>query len=738
MAVTLQRGSLSTSQMFLHTAGNAWACGANASGQLGLGDTAQRNLPVALAKADWVQLACGPSMTAGVDSSGRLYTCGNMSYLGHSAGADQTTFLQVGTDTDWASVAYGSVAGYAIKTSGVVWAWGTNSFGQLGRGNYTSSVTPVAIAFSAAAIAAGSGFCIAITPTGTMFGVGLGTGGQLGVGDAATKTVFTQIGSASNWVKIAAGESSCVAVNSAGELWGWGVNDFGQLGLGDLTQRDSPTRIGLATDWVDVACGYGHMHAINTAGEVWGCGSNWEGSLGLGDTTDRSTLTRVGAAVWDAVYATGANVFVTGGGALWVSGRGSDGTHGLNDTVQRTSLTQNTFLFAGVILESMLEYVAIVSALEGGGPRTLEVTDAADIASAIHGNLLLSDALAESANTTEALTMLFASMIRETSAVSSAHAIGSITSTAVVDAAAVLDVIQQSINQIIADSADGTDTFSIGAALALVDIADAAATQTSTYNSVMMVAELVAAIEAYNGADAYDITESSALSDTYVARVSALVAMLEAAQAVDTNTALVHVMQYSADSADGATTITSAGSLINALLADSMLATIRLNVGGELFTGWVLNADTLAPSEYQFADLQFNSACRHGDTYLLAADDGIYQFTEETNVETVMTYIKTGKTDFGSDMRKGITNAYMVYSAAGQMTLKVTTSANGVLQTNDYAMVPFSSTETPDPQRVTVGKGLKSRYWQFELTGANAGCTFDEIGMLPVVLSRRI
>ncbi|MDO9007857.1 MAG: hypothetical protein Q7U80_06520 [Thiobacillus sp.] len=53
-------------------------------------------------------------------------------------------------------------------------------------------------------------------------------------------------------------------------------------------------------------------------------------------------------------------------------------------------------------------------------------------------------------------------------------------------------------------------------------------------------------------------------------------------------------------------------------------------------------------------------------------------------------------------------------------------------------MLPFAATDTPDPQRVTVGKGLKSRYWQFELTGANAGCTFDEIGMLPVVLSRRI
>lgn len=737
MAVTLQRGSLSAGQMFLHAEGNAWACGANAHGQLGLGDTTQRNLPVALAKADWVQFACGPFMTAGIDASGRLYTCGHMSYLGYSSGYDQTTFLQVGTDTDWASVAYGSVAGYAIKTSGAVWVWGSNTFGQLGRGNYTPSATPVDISFSATAIAAGSGFCIAITPAGTMFGVGLGTGGQLGVGDAESKTVFTQIGTASNWVKVAAGSSACAAINSAGELWGWGLNDFGQLGLGDSTQRDSPTRIGSATNWVDVVFGYGHMHAINTAGEVWGCGSNWEGALGLGDTTDRDTLTRVGAAVWDAVYATSSNVFVTGGGELWVSGQGSNGTHGLNDTTARISLTQNTFAFAGVILETMLEYAAIVSALEGGGPRTSTVADAANAASGIQGNLLLSDALAETADTTEALTTLFASMLRETSVASATYVVGATTSIAVIDTAAVRDVIQQSINQLIADSAAGAAAFSLGAALALVDVADAAATQTSTYNSVMMVAELIATLEAYNGADGYDVTESGVLSETYVARVEALAAMIEAAQAVDTDTALVHVMQSAADSADGATTITSAGSLLNALLNDAVLATIRLNIGGELFTGWVLNADTLAPSEYQFADLQFNSACKHGDTYLLAADDGIYQFTEETGVETVMTYIKTGKTDFGSDLKKRVVNSYMVYSASGQMVLKVTTSEFGNLVTRNYRMTPQAA-DTTDTRRIDIGKGIKSRYWQFEVVGEGVDCDIDEIGMLPIVLSRRL
>lgn len=306
------------------------------------------------------------------------------------------------------------------------------------------------------------------------------------------------------------------------------------------------------------------------------------------------------------------------------------------------------------------------------------------------------------------------------------------------DNAAMLDVIQQAINQIVADSASGTEALSLGAALALVDVAEAVATQTSTYDSVMLVAELIASIDAFNAADGADIVESAALAEAYAARVTALVALLESAQVIDTNTALVHVMQAVSDSADGTADITSSGSLLNALLADAVLATVRLNIGGELFTGWVLNADTLAPSEYQFADLNFNSACKHGDRYLMAADDGIYQFTDEVGVETVMTYIKTGKMDFGSDKHKRVINSYMVYSATGQMQLKVTTSENGQIRTHTYQMAPFASNETTDTRRFDIGKGLKSRYWQFEIVGEDVDCKFDEIGMLPVVLSRRI
>lgn len=315
---------------------------------------------------------------------------------------------------------------------------------------------------------------------------------------------------------------------------------------------------------------------------------------------------------------------------------------------------------------------------------------------------------------------------------------GSNTTATLAETAVGRDIIQQVINQIVAESANAVDAQSIGLTSLLAEIASASTVLAPSFNAVMMVAEFVTAVEFYNNVTGEDIAESGLVSDAYVARVGAVYQMIEQAQALDENTGVLHTIQLVSESAAATDVVSSEGSIFNYMMSEGAIALVRLNIGGELFTGWVLNTKTLASSEYQFADLEFNSACKHGDRYLMAAEDGIYEFTEDADVETVMTYIKTGKMDFGSDKRKRVVNSYMVYSAKGQMQLKVTISENGQLQTYTYQMQPFAADDTPDVRRFDIGKGLKSRYWQFEIVGEGADPIFDEIGMLPVVLSRRI
>ena len=405
----------------------------------------------------------------------------------------------------------------------------------------------------------------------------------------------------------------------------------------------------------------------------------------------------------------------------------------LNTVTQVISGAGSLYFAAG--MEDIYEVPAAATAMNAGVGVTAPLEAPAVVDALRAGFVLLAS---DTASITSALESATATMYMEAIGLSDVLAAMAITGAELSDSAAIIGIIQQAINQIVTDTAAGADTLNLGAALTLVDIANAVDIQAPTYNSVMLVAELIATLESFNSVASQDITDTIAAADAYMRRVEALVELIEEHFIDDVETVVVHVMQVATDTANSVSTATFNGSLLTALLSDLTVATVRLVIGGELFTGWVLNTDTLAPSEYQFADRQFNSACKHGDKYLMAAEDGIYEFTETTGVETVMTYIKTGKTDFGSDLKKRMVNSYMVYSASGEMVLKVTTSEYGQLQTRNYRMVPPATSETTDVRRFDLGRGIKSRYWQFELVGDGVDCDIDEIGMLPVLLSRRL
>ena len=74
--------------------GTLWAWGANQEGQLGLGDTSNRDSPT-----------------------------------------------EVGSASDWAAVSCGAAHTLAVKKDGTLWAWGANQDGQLGLGDNDNRLT---------------------------------------------------------------------------------------------------------------------------------------------------------------------------------------------------------------------------------------------------------------------------------------------------------------------------------------------------------------------------------------------------------------------------------------------------------------------------------------------------------------------------------------------------------------------------------------------------------------------
>lgn len=235
----------------INTSGELYACGDNNNGQLGLGDTTNRNYS-SVAKVgsatNWTKVCAAKYATIGLRSDGTIWTWGLNSgdqagQLGVGGSTDVTSPTQVGSATHWVDIAaspsYGTVF-YALKNDGTLWYWGDASYG-----------------------------------------------GGLGQGDTLVTTP-TQIGSASNWAKIYGSYRSLRAIKTNGTLWG-GYNASSPYG-GSFQQ------VGTDTDWASSGGGVFNWHAIKNNGTLWAISVyNFYGAAGTGNTTDVLTPTQIGS-----------------------------------------------------------------------------------------------------------------------------------------------------------------------------------------------------------------------------------------------------------------------------------------------------------------------------------------------------------------------------------------------------------------------------------------------------------
>ncbi len=89
----------------------------------------------------------GQDSAGAIKADGTLWMCGANDHgqLGQSNKTNQSSPVQVGTDTDWKSLsngAYSCSSVHAIKTTADLWSWGKNDYGQLGHNNRTEYSSP--------------------------------------------------------------------------------------------------------------------------------------------------------------------------------------------------------------------------------------------------------------------------------------------------------------------------------------------------------------------------------------------------------------------------------------------------------------------------------------------------------------------------------------------------------------------------------------------------------------------
>ena len=353
MGDTLPTVNLGTGRTALAiTAGDAHACallddatvkcwGENASGRLGLGNTADRGdaagemgdalpavslgtgrIAVAVTAGDFHTCALLDNAAAkcwGENDAGRL-GLGNTADRGDAAGemGNALPAVALGTGRTVTAVTAGGLHTCATLDTGLRKCWGENANGQLGlgdtgdRGDAAGEMgddlptADLGAGRTIRQISAGGFFACALLDDGTVKCWGQGGGGKLGNGNASDigeapgelGDVLRPIplGSGRTAQAISAGANHACALLDNGQVKCWGSGDHGRLGrgstndIGDSTfeMGDNLVAVDLGTGRTAVAVSAGGFHtcAILDNGNVkcWGHGAN--GRLGLGGTDD--------------------------------------------------------------------------------------------------------------------------------------------------------------------------------------------------------------------------------------------------------------------------------------------------------------------------------------------------------------------------------------------------------------------------------------------------------------------
>lgn len=315
------------------SAGDLYAWGNNAQGQLGIGVAGGSRLlptPIEVSASGVVEAAAGTNVSIALTSDGGVFTWGNPDILPNTSSPTRVAFFDTLGDPV-VGVDAGGFYYLAWTQSGRLYSWGESGSGRLGRGGASNSppapVTAQGLNLLTIVNASAGRFQgVAIISErsdvfawGQSFGATSGatvlSGGPPPVGVAAGTNLlliwdsagglFSSSGATASAVPgapstvaatlstPASGASSLYAWDAAGSLFAWGRNDQGQLGLGVSGGTvASPTLVPLTAGSTVLDVGAGGDHALYVGGDSTfsSAGANGLGQLGTGNTTPRNSF----------------------------------------------------------------------------------------------------------------------------------------------------------------------------------------------------------------------------------------------------------------------------------------------------------------------------------------------------------------------------------------------------------------------------------------------------------------
>ena len=179
-------------------------------------------------------------------NDGTLYSTGynNKGQLGLGNTTNRNTFTKVNID-NVKSIYCGYYHTFILKNDGTVYSTGYNNNGQLGLGNTTDRNTFTKVNIdNVKYVICGYYQTFILKNDGTAYSTGYNGRGQLGLGDNTDRKTFTKV-NIDNIKSIYCGDYHTFILKNDGTAYSTGYNNNGQLGLGDRTDRNTFIKVNI-------------------------------------------------------------------------------------------------------------------------------------------------------------------------------------------------------------------------------------------------------------------------------------------------------------------------------------------------------------------------------------------------------------------------------------------------------------------------------------------------------------
>lgn len=155
----------------------------------------------------------------------------------------------------------------------------------------------------------------------------------------------------------------------------------------------------------------------------------------------------------------------------------------------------------------------------------------------------------------------------------------------------------------------------------------------------------------------------------------------------------------------------------------------------ESYRTWVLNTRKSALTEYN--NFSFNSYAIFQGQVLACGPAGVVILGTQglDGTTPIAAFWRSGMNDFGVSVHKRVPRAYHAGSQSGDLHFKAITVEGG---TRTY-LLPWNNISGHTQRRIPIGRGPRSRFWQFEMSNV-AGADFSTSSLMayPQKIRRRV